>query len=113
MVAAEYLHTARRDPAAEYLHYRRHASSSSSGFDPAAGDTEPRRCPLILAVVQMRGSGAGNLSPELEVAAAALGLRVRGWPPTRTLAQYKYGAAGWNCRAPYSADMGRPEYGAC
>jgi hypothetical protein len=39
-------------------------------------------------------------------------LRVRGWPPTRTLTQYKYGAAGWVYRAPYSADTGRPEYGA-
>jgi hypothetical protein len=78
MVAAEYLHTARRDPAAKYSHCRFHASSSS---DPAAGDTEPRRCPLILAAVEMRWGCAGNSSPELEVAAAALGLRVRGWPP--------------------------------
>jgi hypothetical protein len=89
MVAAEYLHAARRLPAAGYLHCRRHASSNSSGFDPAAGDREPLPRPLILAAVEMRWGCAGNFSPELEVAAAALGLRVRGWPPTRTLAQYK------------------------
>jgi hypothetical protein len=63
--------------------------------------------------VEMRWGCGGNSSPELEVAAAALGLRVRGWPPTCTLAQYKYGAAGWKCRAPYSTDTGQPEYGAC
>jgi hypothetical protein len=86
MVAVEYLHAALRDPAAEYLHPRFHASSSS---DPAAGDAEPRRCPLMAAAVEMRWGSDRNSTPELEVAAVALGLRVRGWPPTRTLAQYK------------------------
>jgi hypothetical protein len=50
----------------------------------------------MAAAVEIRWGSDRNSSPELEVAAAALGLRVRGWPPTRTLAQYKYGAAGWN-----------------
>jgi hypothetical protein len=108
MVAAEYLHAARRDPAAEYLQCRRHASSSSSGFDPAAGDMEPLPRPLILAVGMCWEFVAG-------VRSGGGGARVasEGLPPTRTLAQYKYGAAGWKCRAPYSADTGQPEYRAC
>jgi hypothetical protein len=109
MLAAEYLHAARRDPAAEYLNCRFHASSSS---DPVLGDAEPRCRPLMAAAVEMRQRATRNSSPEVEVA-AALGLRVRGWPPTRTLAHYKYRAAGWKCRAPYSVDTSWPKYGAC
>jgi hypothetical protein len=73
----------------EYLQWTRHASSSDSSFDRAAGDREPLPRPLMLTAVEMRWGGAWNFSPEKEVAATALGLRVRGWPPTRTLAQYK------------------------
>jgi hypothetical protein len=59
-----YLHAARRLPAAEYLQWRRHASSTVSGFDPTAGERLLRHEELMLAAVQMQRHARGNCSPE-------------------------------------------------
>jgi hypothetical protein len=58
-----YLHAARRLPAAENLQWRRHASSTVSGFDPAAGERLLRRCAL------MAGGGANAVTCAWELLA--------------------------------------------
>jgi hypothetical protein len=69
-----YLHAARRLPAADCLHWSRHASSSVSGardrFDPLAGDTELVRREYMASGV----STSKNHHPAIKAKHAAYGL---------------------------------------